>query len=235
MKLLEKNQAHRRTAGLTLIEAVVVIAVLFILASLLLPMLAGRGTRIHSSRIKCVSNLKQIALSYQLWAGDHGDKFPMAVSTNDGGTLEFAHAGKVVSTFQVMSNELSDLRILVCPADKTRKAATSWTKNFGSENISYFIGLDAEKQIPNTLLAGDRNLTNGLRLQNQVMSISSNTPVGWNEQTHKQQGNIALADGSAQQLSSTYLRRQMDTALSELNQRYLRLPGTNNVMRLALP
>ena len=75
---------NQKTAALTLAEVVVVIAVLAVLAMLLLPRFDG-GPH-HAMRINCVSNLKQIGLSFRLWEGDNGDKYPMSVSVTNGGS-----------------------------------------------------------------------------------------------------------------------------------------------------
>jgi prepilin-type processing-associated H-X9-DG protein len=47
-------------------------------------------------------------------------------------------------------------------------------------------------------LAGDRNLTNGLPLQEGVLVLTPNRRVGWTHELHDRQGNIAMADGSVQ-------------------------------------
>jgi len=148
----------------------------------------------------------------------------MHAPTNRGGTLEVAN--DVWRTFQVMSNELSDPRILVCPADTKRVAAANFTNAFGNENISYFIGLDADENYPGMILSGDRNITNGQPLQNHVMTITAQTPFGWTSEMHNGQGNIGLADGSVQQVSSAAFQKTSADLLP---------PGTNAVIRLALP
>ena len=69
----------------------VVIGIIGLLAALLLPVLAKAKAR--AKRIECLSNQHEIGLAAHLFANDHGGKFPVEVSTNDGGSLEIAAAG----------------------------------------------------------------------------------------------------------------------------------------------
>lgn len=64
----------RSRRGFTLMELLVVIAVIAILAALLLPALAQAKEK--SRRTQCLNNLKQIATAIQLYADDHGDQLP---------------------------------------------------------------------------------------------------------------------------------------------------------------
>src|SRR5436190_24352041 len=58
----------------TLVELIVVIGVIAILAALLLPVLARAKEKTY--RTHCSSNLKQIAVAFQLYASEHDDRLP---------------------------------------------------------------------------------------------------------------------------------------------------------------
>ena len=204
----------------TLIELLVVVATFALLVAILLPALAKSKSK--SKRITCVSHLKQIGLSFRIWASDHNDNFPMRISTNAGGSMEFVETTNTFRHFQVLSNELVIVLLLACPADNNRKAAIVFS-NFRNENLSYFIGVDATETNVQMVLAGDRNITNGFAPKQGMLELTTNQITGWTKDTHNRAGNIALADGSVQQVSNERFSSEI-LPYTELTTNRIKLP-----------
>jgi prepilin-type processing-associated H-X9-DG protein len=203
--MLCNNQ--KQVGGLSLLEVLIVIAALALLIVVLLPRLAQ--VHRYSGANHCVSNLKQIALSFQVWANDHNDRYPMQDSVTNEGTMELTGNGIAYVHFLVISNELNTPNVLVCPADNNHIAATNWT-SLRNGNLSYFVGLDATEAYPQTFLSGDDNFTvNGVKPKRGVLELRTNNTIAWLPTRHSGQGNVALADGSVQEFSSVSFRRAL--------------------------
>ena len=202
---MNSTSRSSRKAAFTLVGLLVIIAVLGILAAMLIPALVRAKGK--SKRIQCINNLKQDGLAFRLWDSMGDGRYPMAVSTNKGGTMEFAESGNTFRHFQVMSNELNTPKILVCP-DDNRTAATSFAK-LNNQNVSYFVGLDAEEARPQMLMTGDRNVTNGSTSVRSVLELRPAIPAGWTETMHNGNGNVGMADGSVFQHTTLTLRNAL--------------------------
>lgn len=211
---------------MTLIELLVVMVVVGFLTLMMLELGSSHSNAMaRALRIQCVNNLRQTGLAFRIWEGDHGNSYPMAVSETNGGTMEFVTGMNEFRHFQVMSNELSTPRILVCPADPDIQiAATNFTA-FSNSNVSYFLGIVPNDTNVTLLLSGDRNITNGTPIRNGILELTTNKLAGWTSEFHYRMGNIGLADGSVQQDSIKGLRNQIAITGVATNRVQMPLPG----------
>jgi prepilin-type N-terminal cleavage/methylation domain-containing protein len=202
---------RRRPDAFTLIELLVVIAIIAILAGMLLPALAA--SKAKAKRIACVSNLKQVSLGFRMWANDNSDKYPWQLSVTNGGSLDSADW---TDHFRICSNELGTARILFCLADAKKKPATNWVSVSGDAHVSYFIGLNASEERPQTILLGDSNVTGGDGGLDPKWSkfLGSSIDAAWDKNLHVRKGNLTLADGSVQQTKTDSLRAQISADLA---------------------
>jgi type II secretory pathway pseudopilin PulG len=232
---MKPRLSNQQTTAFTLIELLVVITVLFIFLLALGVFGPPPSFKKSAQRITCVNNLKEIGIAYRLWEGNHNDKYPMAVSVTNGGAMELVATGNVAACFQVMSNEMSTPKILLCRADTRRVWATNFSTDFDNSHISYFVGLAADDSKPQMLLSGDDNVAiSSIPVKSGLLELTTNTPITWSSGRHvaynshfwtptrgRFVGNIGMADGSVQQVTTDGLQKALQQA------------GTTN--RLAIP
>src|ERR1700677_3468952 len=186
---------------MTRVELICVVVVVGALAAMLISTVPSARQKV--ARISCVDNLKEIGISFRVWENDFG-AYPMEMSTNKGGTKEYDFGPQVFRHFQAMQDYLGQSpRIVVCPADTARVAATSFT-NFGNSNVSYFVGITVSAANTNgdLFLGGDRNLNDELGPLRSVSVLTTNQQIAWGTGLHSPGGNILFSDGSVQELST---------------------------------
>src|SRR4051812_12791942 len=201
---------RKQKAAFTLLEMLLVVTIIAILAALLLPTLVR--SKLKAKRAQCIGNLKQHGVAFHMFAHDHQGRFPMQVSTNDGGSLEFMRlatnfGGEIYFSFrhyQSLARELDTPKILVCPTD-TRVAAEDF---FGlrNENISYFISGSAEYEKPQSILSGDRNIETYGFGRSSVLMVAADDRPGWTSEMHQYQGNLLFADSHVEGVNNNGLR-----------------------------
>jgi prepilin-type N-terminal cleavage/methylation domain-containing protein/prepilin-type processing-associated H-X9-DG protein len=212
-------QCTARARGFTLLELLFVVLIISILALLILPVLGKAQARAKSA--ECVNHLRQIGLANHEFSHDHHDQFPFQVTTNEGGTLEFARAGFAMSGefyfafrhFQALSNTLDTPRLLRCPTDTRTNA-----EHFGilrNVNISYFVGVNAEYSKPGSILAGDRNITSDSYASGSILRLNPNAPAEWTSGCHEFKGNLLFADAHVEQSNNEGLASAIHSAGSQ--------------------
>jgi len=203
----------------TLVEVLVVAALVAILAALFVPALDNTPARAPIT--ECMNNLKQVGLALQMFADDNTNQFPPQVSVTNGGSLELILSNSPALHFQSLSNYLGhNWRAVRCPADESRQPLTT-NGVLTDLNVSYFLSVDAIPKMMNIIHAGDRNLEMvGQAVRPGLYMLTTNVAVRWTRELHtkqmgKQCGNVLFTDGHVEtlreNLSAAVLRQGLAT------------------------
>jgi len=166
---------HPRPAkprGFTLIEMLVVIAIIGILASMLLPTLARAMAK--AKRIQCVNNLSQQGKALIMFSLDNDDRMPWQLTPSGRANhfgANFSPAPGAVYGTRDLKRDVVTAKILWSPCDATREAANEqavmdWKKYNTREGrpipnkaLSYVLIQGGDFGRPSTILAATRNLS----------------------------------------------------------------------------
>ncbi|HKQ39521.1 MAG TPA: hypothetical protein VJ063_15700, partial [Verrucomicrobiae bacterium] len=218
------KQTDNHSAGFSRADLLICLAAVALLGTVAISV-PGTSMERSDSAI-CANNLRQIGRAFQMWASDHGGQNPWWVHYNDGGSFIGGQPppGNLLNVpglgpspaalrnntwvqFAYVGQELQTPAVLVCPADRSKVRATSFSNNssnglfsanFQNRANSYLIGAHAVSQWPSSLLSGDRSLKEhfvnsscsaNLGVASGISMVPPSAP-GWTSDLHPTGGNL---------------------------------------------
>lgn len=221
-KVTKKRKKH--IFGVTIMELVVVIAVMSILAVMVLPIL--RSIRETGYRGKCINNLKQLGIAFHNYASDWNGTLPASVwwdSLSAWDAIYETYANGGVWDYDILpycedSQEGSASKKYLCPTyvsqhpdyenepnpiERTYAMSGEWASGFDSAAINGWINFDQIKRPMNTILLGpvkriSSTTWNGSPIEAAVIETDQSN-VDWDR--HSGGANYLFVDGHVKWLS----------------------------------
>lgn len=132
--------------GFTLVELLVVVAIIGVLAALIFP--AIRGMTGRADAVRCLANLKALGSALQLYLGDNQQTMPALVTAR----TNRSDPSPAIDT--VLAPYAGDPKVFACPAD-TKIAAESGTSYYWNSALNgqavaalNFLTMDQHSRIP---------------------------------------------------------------------------------------
>jgi prepilin-type N-terminal cleavage/methylation domain-containing protein len=205
-------QKINRPRGFTIVELLIVIAIISFIAALLLPALSNAKNRGRGA--DWISRLKQCGVGSRIFSNDNEEAFPWQLEVAKGGSV-----GSIdwTDNLRSLSNELVTPKVLASPLDKERVEHDNWTTLDGDKHISTFVGLEAQESKSQSILFGDRTVHGGSGGMEPywTASVLSSIDAAWDETINNgRKGYIVLSDGSVHHMSTAHLREQIAAALA---------------------
>jgi prepilin-type N-terminal cleavage/methylation domain-containing protein/prepilin-type processing-associated H-X9-DG protein len=172
---------HMRMAAFSLIELLVVVALIAILSA----MMYSFSSPVHQRTQKelCADNLQKIYLATQIYGNDFG-KYP--VDTNAETSEDALNA--------LVPRYTADTSIFICPGGRDSQIPSGVPIKEYKISYAYYMGRGTNE--PQDALMSDRQVnTLSKGTGDQVFSLDGNSP-GNNH--HKYGGNVLFCDGSVQ-------------------------------------
>jgi len=128
--------SDRCSGAFTLLEIIVVVAIIAILAALLLPALTSAKAK--SKQVGCANNLKQLALGFQMYAADNDGRLPDNIPVGKGkgswigGSMKVAT--EATNQIYIRQGKLfpygNNASIYHCPADQSVSGRTLRVRSY---------------------------------------------------------------------------------------------------------
>lgn len=191
-------------------ELLIILAIVAVLVPVIIQNIIYARKKAH--RVACANQLMTVAFPISNLSSQNNIRSLQPGSADD----------EILKFLRSFSTNIANPKVLACPSD-TRKAVTNWS-SFTRQNVGYFLATDLDAEnFPGRFLAGDRNISSlSAPFSPGVVKIPFNLAITWTPSQHEHQGNVAMGDGSVQQLSNFRLRERW--ANSGLNEQTFLFP-----------
>jgi prepilin-type N-terminal cleavage/methylation domain-containing protein/prepilin-type processing-associated H-X9-DG protein len=130
----------KTAAAFTLVELLVVMAIIAVLAALLLPALAGSKEAARATA--CLSNLHQVGIALQVYVQENNNKMPVMRDVSTDPTVAATNTFPAINN--VLAAQLGNTNVLRCPSDlqqlyELTGSSYSWNSLLNGEDADHLV------------------------------------------------------------------------------------------------